>query len=139
MAGNLSWNTNDETLRNAFSQWGNVIDSIIMRDRETGRSRGFGFVTYSTAEEANAAINSMGEQELDGRRMKINLANTPSGGSYSGGGGYNQGGYNQGYNQGGSTQAEAASIQAVSTQAKAASAQAAATQAALEAASFGVF
>jgi cold-inducible RNA-binding protein len=46
-----------------------------MRDRETGRSRGFGFVTYSSAEEADAAIQSLHDQELDGRRIKVNVAN----------------------------------------------------------------
>ncbi|KDN46421.1 hypothetical protein RSAG8_04365, partial [Rhizoctonia solani AG-8 WAC10335] len=54
--GNLSWNTNDETLRNVFSQYGHVLDSIVMRDRETGRSRGFGFVTYATQEKASGRL-----------------------------------------------------------------------------------
>ncbi|EUC54931.1 RNA recognition motif 1 in RNA-binding protein 28 (RBM28)-like protein [Rhizoctonia solani AG-3 Rhs1AP] len=73
--GNLSWNTNDDTLRNVFSQYGNVLDSIVMRDRETGRSRGFGFVTYGTQEEATGAINTANGFELDGRQIKVNLAN----------------------------------------------------------------
>ncbi|MCV2423907.1 RNA-binding protein, partial [Paucibacter sp. DJ4R-1] len=73
--GNLSWNTNDDTLRDAFSQYGQVLDSIVMRDRETGRSRGFGFVTYSNEAEAQNAMNSMNEHELDGRRIKVNSAN----------------------------------------------------------------
>lgn len=51
-----------------------------MRDRETQRSRGFGFVTYSTEAEANIAINSMNDQELDGRRIRVNIANARSGG-----------------------------------------------------------
>ena len=52
-----------------------------MRDRDTGRSRGFGFITYNSSDEANAAISGLNEQELDGRRIKVNLANArPSGG-----------------------------------------------------------
>ncbi|KAJ7675099.1 hypothetical protein B0H17DRAFT_154612 [Mycena rosella] len=76
--GNLSWNTTDDTLRTvrvilgckAFSDYGQVLDSIVMRDRDTGRSRGFGFVTFSSAHEAEAAITSLNEQDLDGRRIK---------------------------------------------------------------------
>ncbi|CAE6472420.1 unnamed protein product [Rhizoctonia solani] len=83
--GNLSWSTTDESLRNAFSQHGNVIDSIVMKDRETGRSRGFGFVTFSSNDEANAAVNELNGAELDGRQLRVNLANER--GSGGGGGG----------------------------------------------------
>ncbi|RGP63767.1 glycine-rich rna binding [Fusarium sporotrichioides] len=103
--GNLGWNTTDDTLRQAFSDYGQVLDSIVMRDRDTGRSRGFGFVTFSSGSEAEAAVGGLNEQELDGRRIRVNLANArPSGGSggganggYSGGGGYSgNGGYSGG-------------------------------------------
>lgn len=57
-----------------------------MRDRDTGRSRGFGFVTYASDDEAQAAIQGMNEQELDGRRIKVNLANARGGGGGGGGG-----------------------------------------------------
>jgi cold-inducible RNA-binding protein len=58
-----------------------------MRDRETHRSRGFGFVTYSTEAEAHEAINRMNDTELDGRRIRVNIANARSGGGGGGGGG----------------------------------------------------
>ncbi|CAG7962998.1 unnamed protein product [Penicillium nalgiovense] len=85
--GNLSWHTSDESLRQAFGEFGQIIDSIVMVDRETGRSRGFGFVTYSSAEEAEAAINALNEQDLDGRRIRVNLANARPTGGFGGGGG----------------------------------------------------
>jgi cold-inducible RNA-binding protein len=92
--GNLSWNTTDDTLRQTFSEFGEVTDSIIMRDRETGRARGFGFVTFASEEQANAAVDALNEQELDGRRIRVNVANArPAGGSGFGGG---RGGYGGG-------------------------------------------
>ncbi|KAF8135646.1 hypothetical protein EV363DRAFT_1429362 [Boletus edulis] len=102
--GNLSWNTTDDSLKQAFEQFGQVVDCIVMKDRETGRSRGFGFVTFNSGEEANGAINNMNEQDLDGRRIRVNLANAkPSGyGGGGGGGGYNNsGGYGGGSYGGG--------------------------------------
>ena len=95
--GNLSWNTTDETLRQTFSEFGEVTDSIIMRDRETGRARGFGFVTFSTEEQATAAVDALNEQELDGRRIRVNVANArPAGGNGGGFGGGRGGGYGGG-------------------------------------------
>ncbi|CAP86342.1 hypothetical protein E8E15_003706 [Penicillium rubens] len=85
--GNLSWHTSDESLRQAFGEFGQIVDSIVMVDRETGRSRGFGFVTYSSAEEAEAAINALNEQDLDGRRIRVNLANARPTGGFGGGAG----------------------------------------------------
>ncbi|KAF8267678.1 hypothetical protein EI94DRAFT_1580441, partial [Lactarius quietus] len=95
---NLSWNTNDDTLRQAFAQYGTIVDSIVMRDRETGRSRGFGFVTYGSDGEAQAAIAHMNDQELEGRKIRVNIANqrTGGGGGGGGGGGYQTGGYGGG-------------------------------------------
>ncbi|KAF7350443.1 Glycine-rich RNA-binding protein 4, mitochondrial [Mycena venus] len=92
--GNLSWSTTDDGLRDAFSQFGSVTDCICMKDRDTGRMRGFGFITFSNEQEAQNAINAMNEQELDGRRLRVNLAEKKSGG----GGGYNgsSGGYGGG-------------------------------------------
>ncbi|KAM0300760.1 hypothetical protein HYE67_004956 [Fusarium culmorum] len=95
--GNLSWNTTDDTLRQTFSEFGEVTDSIIMRDRDTGRARGFGFVTFSTEEQANAAVDALNEQELDGRRIRVNVANArPAGGNGGGFGGGRGGGYGGG-------------------------------------------
>ncbi|KAH7926502.1 RNA-binding domain-containing protein [Leucogyrophana mollusca] len=98
--GNLSWSTTDDSLRSTFGQFGEVTDSIVMCDRETGRSRGFGFVTMATEDQAQSAIDNMNEQDFDGRRIKVNMANArPSGGGGGGfgggrgGGGYGGGGY----------------------------------------------
>ncbi|OKP09979.1 Glycine-rich RNA-binding protein [Penicillium subrubescens] len=63
MERNLHWATNDDSLRNAFSEYGQVLDVTVMRDRETGRSRGFGFVTFLDAQEADAAIAGLNDQE----------------------------------------------------------------------------
>lgn len=73
--GNLSYDTTEEGLRNAFSEnGGTVADIHILIDRETGRSRGFGFVEMSTDEEAQAAIEAWDGNDLDGRRLKVNEA-----------------------------------------------------------------
>jgi len=104
--GNLSWNTTDDTLRQAFSAFGNIVDVIVMKEPGTGRSRGFGFVTFGSQAEADTAIAAMNDQELDGRRLRVNVANQrPSGGSNVYNSGYGGGGYSQapsaGYGQGG--------------------------------------
>lgn len=88
--GGLSWNTTDEGLRQVFEQFGNVDDVRIITDRETGRSRGFGFVTFSDAESAMNSISELDGSELDGRTIKVNEAEDRpprSGGGYGGGGG----------------------------------------------------
>ncbi|CAE6405054.1 hypothetical protein ACGC1H_000105 [Rhizoctonia solani] len=91
--GNLSWGTDDDFLRQTFGEFGNVTDSIVMKDRETGRSRGFGFVTFSSPEEATAAIEQLNGAEVGGRQLTVNLANArPSGGGGGGGGGRGGGG-----------------------------------------------
>lgn len=85
--GNLSWDTTDETLNQAFSQAGNVTSATIITDRDTGRARGFGFVEMSSDEEAQAAIASMDGVELDGRNIRVSEARerTPRGGGHGGG------------------------------------------------------
>jgi RNA recognition motif-containing protein len=86
--GNLSFKTMESTLRAAFETDGRkVVDVKIITDRETGQSRGFGFVEFATGEEANAAISAMDGQDLDGRALRVNLAQERSAGGGGGGGG----------------------------------------------------
>ncbi|KAJ3051103.1 hypothetical protein HK097_007928, partial [Rhizophlyctis rosea] len=87
--GNLSWGTDANSLRSIFSKFGTVTDSVVMVDRETGRSRGFGFVTFENETQCNEAISGMSEQQVDGRTVRVNMANQRSTG---GGGGYTSGG-----------------------------------------------
>ena len=88
--GGLSWNTDDEGLRQAFSGFGDIVEVKVISDRETGRSRGFGFVTFTDSEGTRRAIEEMDGKELDGRSIKVNEAeDKPRGG---GGGGYRGGG-----------------------------------------------
>lgn len=64
---NISWDTNDDTLRDKFSEFGQVLDSIVIRDRETGRSRVFAFVTFSSEHEAESSINKLNNKEFEGK------------------------------------------------------------------------
>ena len=72
--GNLSWNTQEPELRDLFSQHGSVDSARILKDRETGRSRGFGFVEMPNDDEARAAIEALNGFELDGRQLRVNEA-----------------------------------------------------------------
>jgi len=72
--GSLSWGTTNEALREAFEKAGTVADAVVITDRMSGRSKGFGFVEMSTPEEAQAAIDMWHEQELDGRKIIVNEA-----------------------------------------------------------------
>jgi RNA recognition motif-containing protein len=72
--GNLSFNTTENTLQEAFSAHGAVTETNLMMDRMTGRSRGFAFVTYATPEEAQKAIEAMNGAQLDGRALTVNIA-----------------------------------------------------------------
>ncbi|WAR57438.1 hypothetical protein PtB15_8B485 [Puccinia triticina] len=100
--GNLAWTTDTGALKSAFGQFGDVIDAIVMQDRETGRSRGFGFITYKEESDAPGAIQALNGQELDGREIRVNYANsqTGGGGQRQGGGGYRGGGGSGGYSSG---------------------------------------
>lgn len=92
--GNLPYSTTADDLREAFSQYGTVSRSQVITDRETGRSRGFGFVEMDDGGEA--AIEGMNGTDFQGRTLTVNEARPreprPSGGGYSGGGGYGGGG-----------------------------------------------
>jgi RNA recognition motif-containing protein len=72
--GNLSFNTTENDLQDAFAAHGTVSEINLMMDRETGRPRGFGFITMSTPEEAETAINALNGKDLDGRALTVNVA-----------------------------------------------------------------
>lgn len=72
--GGLSWNTDDTLLRQSFERFGSVSDAKVILDRETGRSRGFGFVTFDDDEAAHSAISEMDGSNLDGRDIRVNEA-----------------------------------------------------------------
>jgi cold-inducible RNA-binding protein len=78
--GNLSWTTTDSSLGDAFSEFGEVIDSKVVTDRFTGKSRGFGFITFTEAAAAEAALENMNGAEVDGRPIRIDRANKRVGG-----------------------------------------------------------
>jgi RNA recognition motif-containing protein len=101
--GNLSFNTTNQDLNDLFGTVGTVQSSNIIEDRETGRSRGFGFVEMSSQQEGQAAIAEFNGKEIDGRTLKVNEAKPQAdrnsgGGRRGGGGGYggNRGGYGGG-------------------------------------------
>jgi cold-inducible RNA-binding protein len=98
--GGLSWGTTDDGLHSAFSPYGEIIEAKVITDRETGRSRGFGFVTFSNDEGATKAITEMNGTELDGRTIKVNEAEDKPPRSGGGGGG-GRGGYGGGGGRGG--------------------------------------
>ncbi|POW22549.1 hypothetical protein PSHT_01239 [Puccinia striiformis] len=93
--GNLAWSTDSESLRTSFGQFGDVVDAIVMQDRETGRSRGFGFITFKDQANADAAIEALNGADVDGREIRVNYAN-----SQTGGGGGGRGGGGGGYRGG---------------------------------------
>ena len=87
--GGLSWGTNADALRLAFDRFGEIEDAVVISDRDTGRSRGFGFVTFVDKSAADEAIEKMNGSELDGRSLTVNEAQERqrSGGGGGGGGG----------------------------------------------------
>ena len=95
--GGLSFDTDDSGLRAAFESFGDVQEAKVITDRDSGRSRGFGFVTYNNGDEAQKAIEAMNGSELDGRNLRVDVAQDKSrgggGGGRGGGGGGRHGGY----------------------------------------------
>ncbi len=99
--GGLSWDTTDDGLREAFSRFGSVIEAKVVTDRETGRSRGFGFVGYQDPADGATAQQAMDGASLDGRSIRVNAAEDKPGGARTGGGGGGGGGYGGGGGGGG--------------------------------------
>ena len=86
--GGLSWDTTDDGLRQAFASYGEITEAKVITQRDTGRSRGFGFVTFAQDDDAKTAISKMDGTSLDGKTIKVNEAQekSPRGGGRSGGG-----------------------------------------------------
>jgi cold-inducible RNA-binding protein len=94
--GGISFNTTQNDLQEAFGAHGTVTDSTVITDRMTGKSKGFGFVTMSTVEEANRAVEAMNGKSLDGRSLTVNIARPREergDRQFSGGGGGGRGRY----------------------------------------------
>jgi RNA recognition motif-containing protein len=98
--GNLSFNTTENDLEDAFARFGTVAEVKIMQDMNTGRSRGFGFVTMGSAAEGEAAIRGLEGSDLDGRKLTVNEAR-PREERGGGGGGFRSGGGGGGHRGGG--------------------------------------
>jgi RNA recognition motif-containing protein len=92
--GSLSWGTNDEALRDAFAAHGEISEAVVISDRDTGRSRGFGFVTFEDDEAADKAVAALNGTELDGRTIRVDVAQAKR---RDGGGGGGRGGYGGGW------------------------------------------
>jgi RNA recognition motif-containing protein len=99
--GGLNFATSNERLRELFAECGQVDSATVVTDRDTGRSRGFGFVEMSTNEEAEQAISKFNGQEIDGRRLQVEKAKEGGGPRRSGGGFGGGGGRGGGYGGGG--------------------------------------
>lgn len=97
--GGLSWDTNEQGLEQAFERFGEITEVKVITDRETGKSRGFGFITFAQNEAANQAIDEMDGAEIDSRTIKVNEAQEKERKSFGGGG--NGGGGNRPYGGGG--------------------------------------
>jgi cold-inducible RNA-binding protein len=90
--GGLSWDTTDASLNQAFESFGEITEAKVITDRETGRSRGFGFVTFADSDAAQNAISEMDGTSIDGRSVKVNEAQDRGRSGGGGGGGRSGGG-----------------------------------------------
>jgi len=107
--GGLAWHTDENALRQKFEEFGAVEEAVVVKDRDTGRSRGFGFVRYTQEADAEAAITAMNNIEFDGRTIRVDKASERGsggggggfGGGRGGGGGYGGGRGGGGYGGGG--------------------------------------
>jgi RNA recognition motif-containing protein len=90
--GSLSYDTTDDGLNTVFSAIGTVLSAVVIKDRETGRSKGFGFVEMESEEDVQKAIDALDGSELDGRKLRVNKSVPQEKGSFgrSNGGGYNR-------------------------------------------------
>lgn len=95
--GNLPYQVSTQELRDVFSQSGTVVDAKVLIDRETGQSRGFGFVTFASDAEAAKAIEDWNNSDFGGRRLVVNEAYGRTSGSRGGGGGWNNNGFRRDY------------------------------------------
>ena len=94
--GNLAYSMSDESLQQRFGEFGSVVSAKVMMDRDSGRSKGFGFVEMSTADEAQAAIRGLNGKSIEGRDMVVNEARPKESSGGGGGGGGGAGGYRGG-------------------------------------------
>ncbi len=102
--GNLSYSTMEHQLREAFSPYGDIVSATLVVDKMSGQSRGFGFVEFATAAEAQRAIDAMSGADLDGRSLNVSIARPRGeggGGGGGGGGGRDRGGRGGGHGGGG--------------------------------------
>jgi len=85
--GSLSWDTNDDGLRAAFSPFGEITEAVVITDRNSDRSRGFGFVTFEDDEAADKAVAELNGTDLDGRTIRVDVAQAKERNRGGGGGG----------------------------------------------------
>jgi len=96
--GGLAWHTDENALRQKFEEFGAVEEAVVVKDRDTGRSRGFGFVRYGSEADAEKAIDAMNNIEFDGRTIRVDKASERGSGGGGGGFGGGRGGGGGGYN-----------------------------------------